>query len=262
MEKFKETDSLIDEFAGENEVEEDSYKVKLSNFEGPLDLLLHLIKVSKLDIQEIKLSEITEQYLQYMEQLETLDMEKAADFIEVAATLIEIKSKSVLPRDEELKEDEEDSESELLRRLQEYKLFKEAGEKLTIIENVDKFYKEPDKSANDYRIVLSQMNMDNLVSAFTHLLHKIDVEEQIIIPKTIEKDRFTVEEKTFEIRTILIKEKKLKFSELVENDYSRSEIITIFLALLEMLRLQEIKVTQEEEFSDIEIIKCEENDGE
>ena len=118
MEELEIDDNLIgiDE---QDEQDNASYQVKLSNFEGPLDLLLHLIKVSKLDIHEIHLAEITEQYLDYMQELETLDMEKAADFIQVAATLIEIKSKSVLPRDEEENEDEEDNESNLIKRLQE-----------------------------------------------------------------------------------------------------------------------------------------------
>jgi segregation and condensation protein A len=233
-------------------------KFKLQNFEGPLDLLLHLIKGSKLDIYEVNLAEITEQYLLYMDELETIDMERAAEFIEMAATLIEIKSKALLPQEEDLEEEPENQEELLLKRLQEYKMFKEAGEKLSEYENVNRFYKEPDKEAGDYRVVLAQMNMENLLSAFTKLLTKIDKDEESVIPKTIEKDRFTVEEKTFEIQTILISEKKVKFSKLIDTDYSRSEIITIFLALLEMLKRQEIKVEQPDKFSDIEIIKCEE----
>jgi segregation and condensation protein A len=238
---------------------EDQYKFKLENFEGPLDLLLHLIKASKLDIYEVNLSQITEQYLSYMTELETLDMERAAEFIEMAATLLEIKSKALLPQEEDLEELEEvDQEQLLLKRLQEYKLLKEAGEKLGEVENVDRFYKEPDKHASDYRVILADMSLQSLISAFTGLLTKIDKEEEITLPKTIEKDRFTVEEKTFELQTRLIKERKLKFSELVDFDYSRSEVITIFLALLEMLKRQEIVVEQPEQFGEIEIIKCEE----
>jgi segregation and condensation protein A len=235
------------------------YKFKLENFEGPLDLLLHLIKGSKLDIHEVNLSEITEQYLEYMTQIEALDMQKAAEFIEMAATLIEIKSKSLLPVEHEEDEEEENQEELLLKRLQEYKLFKEAGEKLSEVENVDKFYKEPDKQANDYRVVLKDMNMDNLISAFSKLLTKIEEDEETTIPKTIEKDRFTVSEKTFELETRLIKANKLKFSALVDVDYSRSEVITTFLAVLEMLKSQKITVDQQDKFSEIEIIKCEES---
>lgn len=236
-----------------------AYKVHLENFEGPLDLLLHLIKGSKLDIYEINLSEITEQYLQYMAQLEFLDMERAAEFIEIAATLIEIKSKALLPSEEEEQEqDSEDPEELLLRRLQEYKMFKEAGEKLQPHENVDRFYKQPDKHANDYRFVLQQMNLQSLIGAFSGLLHKIDEEEQVLTPKTIEKDRFTVEEKTFELQTLLIQNKRVRFSQIVDKDYSRSEVITTFLALLEMLKSQQILVEQNERFGEIEIINCDE----
>ena len=109
-----------------------AYKVRLDNFEGPLDLLLHLIKEAKLDIATVKLSAITEQYLEYMEQIPELDMEKASEFIEVAATLIEIKSKKLLPKPEEILPEEEDPEAKLLRQLQEYKIFKEASEELGI----------------------------------------------------------------------------------------------------------------------------------
>jgi len=251
MEINEQTDNLIEE-------DSDDYKFKLENFEGPLDLLLHLIKASKLDIYEVNLSQITEQYLMYMTSLETLDMERAAEFIEMAATLLEIKSKALLPDDEDgLEENEEDQADLLLKRLQEYKLFKEAGEKLSGVENVNHFYKMPDKSANDYRIVLADMNMENLLSAFTSLLTKIEEDEETLVPKTIEKDRFTVEEKTFELQTILIKSKHIRFSEIVDKDYSRSEVITTFLALLEMLKRQEITVEQSERYGEIEIIKCE-----
>lgn len=248
-------DEVVEEIVEDNY----TYKVKLENFEGPLDLLLHLIKGSKLEINEVNLSEITEQYLLYMEEIEALDMEKAAEFIEVAATLIEIKSKSVLPRQEEFEEDVFNEEAMLLKRLQEYKLFKDAGEQLQSSENVDRFFKEPDKSANDYTIVLKQMNMDNLVNAFSNLLQKVDQDAQVEIARTIEKDRFTLEEKTFELRSVLLKKDKLKFKELIEEDFSRSEIITIFLALLEMLKSQEIIVQQTSEFSEIEIIRVEES---
>ena len=113
-----------------------SYSVKIDVFEGPLDLLLHLIKDAKLDIQTIKLSEITGQYLDYINSMDLLNLENAADFLEVAATLIEIKSKKVLPREEEEIVDEEDPETLLKRRLEEYKLFKDA------IASIDEIWKD------------------------------------------------------------------------------------------------------------------------
>ena len=105
------------------------YEFKLTNFEGPLDLLLHLIKEAKIDIKEIFVSEVTNQYLKFMEQLDTIDMEKASDFLDVAATLLEIKSNSLLPKLEEEAEEEEDPKQRFIRLLEEYSLLKEAGER-------------------------------------------------------------------------------------------------------------------------------------
>ena len=114
----------------------DDYRFKLDNFEGPLDLLLHLIKEAKLDIATVKLADVTEQYLNYMQDLKNVDMDKASEFITVAATLIEIKSKKLLPVEQEsVQDDEEDDEAILLRRLKEYELFKKAGQDLKQIED-------------------------------------------------------------------------------------------------------------------------------
>jgi len=234
-----------------------SYSVKLDVFEGPLDLLLHLIKDSKLDIQTIKLSEITGQYLDYINSIDLFNLENAADFLEVAATLIEIKSKKVLPREEEEIVDEEDPETLLKRRLEEYKLFKDASEALKEIENVNKLYKEPSKQAGEYRIILKQMNIQNLIKAFSTLLIKTQESSVQHNEKTIERDRFTVEEKIFEIKSLLINCDKISFNALVGEDFTRSEIITLFLALLELLKRQVIIVEQKQTYGDIEIVKNE-----
>lgn len=234
-----------------------SYSVKIDVFEGPLDLLLHLIKDSKLDIQTIKLSEITGQYLDYINSIDLFNLENAADFLEVAATLIEIKSKKVLPREEEEIVEEDDPETLLKRRLEEYKLFKDASEALKEIENVNKLYKEPSKQAGEYRIILKQMNIQNLIKAFSTLLIKTQESSIEHNEKTIERDRFTVEEKIFEIKSLLINCEKISFKGLVAEDFTRGEIITLFLALLELLKRQVIIVEQSETYGDIEIIKNE-----
>ena len=128
LEETKETEQL--NFLDQN------YRFKLENFEGPLDLLLHLIKGAKMDIMDVKLSEITEQYLEYMQDLSEIDMDRASEFITVAATLLEIKSKHLIPA-ENIEEDmeEEDSEALLLRRLKEYEIFKQIGQDLRQIED-------------------------------------------------------------------------------------------------------------------------------
>lgn len=234
-----------------------SYNVKIDAFEGPLDLLLHLIKDAKLDIQTIKLSEITGQYLDYINSMDLLNLENAAEFLEVAATLIEIKSKKVLPREEEEVLEEEDPETLLKRRLEEYKLFKDASEALKEIENVNKLYKEPSKQAGEYRIILKQMNIQNLIKAFSTLLIKTQESSVQHNEKTIERDRFTVEEKIFEIKSLLINCDKITFNALVGEDFTRGEIITLFLALLELLKRQVITVEQAHTYADIEIVKNE-----
>ena len=238
-----------------------AYKIKLENFEGPLDLLLYLIKDSKVEIEDIQLSKVTDQYLEYMNDLDKIDMEKAAEFIDIAATLIEIKSKHLLPSEQEVQADEQDDEKMLLMRLKEYKLFKEASEKLKMQENVNRLYKQPDEKVNDFRIILKQMNVENLISAFTKMLSKASLETAIEETKTIERDRWTVEEKEFEIKTLISQKGIMRFSEIVSADFTRGEIITTFMALLELLKRQQIIVSQYEQFGEITIGKGENIDG-
>jgi len=235
----------------------DSVVIKLSQFEGPLDLLLHLIKQAKIDIQDIFISEITEQYLALMDDIDEVDIEKASEFIDMAATLLEIKSKKLLPKPAVVEDqDEEDPEVRLIRQIEEYKLFKEASDKLKIIEDVDRFYKRPDESAGEYRFVLPEkLEVDALIAAFSKLMHKVSVKAEVPAPRKIEKDRFTVAQKIAHIKDTLIEKDKFKFSDLFEDDYSKSEIINTFLAVLELLKGQLIKVVQDNSFDDIQIYK-------
>ncbi len=229
------------------------YAFKLENFEGPVELLWHMIKDAKIEIFEVKLADMTEQYLEYMSGLDELDLEKASDFINIAATLIEIKSKSLLPNMESESEEEGDSEAMLLLKIKEYDLFQGAIANLRPIENVDRFYREPDEKVNDYRYVLGEMNLDGLLDAFAKLLSRVKKEEQQIIPRKIEKDRFTVAEKIVSIRQNLFEKKRMLFSEFFGEDYTMSEMINLFLAVLELLKMQEIKVRQEKLFDEIDI---------
>lgn len=256
-----ETESEISEL---NTEDDGVLNFKLDNFEGPLDLLLHLIKQSKMEIETVELSKITEQYLEIMSGLPELDMEKASDFISVAATLIEIKSKALLPKlVEEDEPDEEDPEALLLQRLQEYKLFKETSEKLKTQENVSRFYKEPEEEASKFRIVIKDMSLELLLNAFANVLTRTATKQNENEPKQIEKEKFTVSGKIASIKDALIIRKQLKFSELFRESISRDEIITTFLALLELLKLQEIRCVQNGAFEDIDILKVEneENNG-
>ncbi len=243
----------------ENAEENDAYKFKLDNFDGPLDLLLHLIKVAKIDIKDIFVSKITEQYMVYMEDIDNIDVDKASEFISMAATLLEIKSKKLLPKPQVEEQDEEDPEQRLIRQIEEYKLFKEASEKLKEIEDVDRMYKAPDDSAGQYRYELPEhLDLKLLTEAFYKMLQKQTIKAQEITERKIVKDRFTVAQKIAQIKDDLITKKHFKFSELFEEDYSKSEIINTFLALLELLKNQLITATQSSTYGDIDIFKKEE----
>lgn len=239
------------------ETEESDYKFKLNQFEGPLDLLLHLIKITKIDICDIFLSDITEQYLEYMKDIDTVDMDKASEFIDMSATLLEIKSKHLLPKPVE-DEDYEDPEERLIRQIEEYKLFKEQSEKLATIEDVNKLYKAPDNSVGEFKYELpDKLSLDALINAFSNLMQKMTIQAEVIQEKKIVKDRFTVAQKISQIKDMLLVKKEFKFNELFESSYSKSEVINTFLALLELLKRQYIMVQQNGLFEEIDIIRNE-----
>lgn len=237
------------------ETEESDYKFKLDQFEGPLDLLLHLIKITKIDICDIFLSDITEQYLKLMENINEVDVDKASEFIDMSATLLEIKSKHLLPTDP-VETDEESPEERLIRQIEEYKLFKEQSEKLSRVEDVNKLYKKPDNSVGEFKYELPEkLSVDALIKAFTDMMQKMTVKAEVVQEKKIVKDRFTVAQKISQIKDVLLTTKKLKFSDMFEDNYSKSEMINTFLALLELLKRQYITVVQNNLFEDIDITR-------
>ena len=224
---------------------------KLDGFEGPLDLLLHLIKESNLSIMEVKISEITDQYMKYMEGISELDMEETTAFLDMASRLLEIKSRSLLPV-ENIENDEEelDPETQLKIQLQEYQLFKEAGGELHNIENVNRFYKQPDKSVGDTRIVFNQFNLDKLLDAFAFILMRTKDRDNPQ-EKKISRDRWTVADKIAFLTNILKDNKEINFFSLFDESYSKLEVITVFMAILELLKFQKIEVVQAERYADI-----------
>jgi len=227
---------------------------KLDGFEGPLDVLLRLIKEKNMSIMEVRLADITDQYLKYVEGLEELDMDNATEFLEITSILLEIKSRSLLPVDD-IPEDEEDPELELKRRLQyheEYKLLKEAGQDLQKIENINRFYKQPDKSVGDARIVFNQFNLDKLLDAFAFILMRTKEKEEPQ-EKKISKDRWTVADKINFLTNILKDTEEINFFSLFDDTYSKLEVITVFMAILELLKFQKIEVVQAERYADITI---------
>lgn len=237
---------------------EDKVRFKLDNFEGPLDLLLHLIKDAKLDIMTVKLAEITEQYLEYMKDLDSIDMDRASEFITVAATLIEIKSKHLLPVETDDELEEEDSEALLLQRLKEYELFKETGARLREIEDINKMYRAPGKETEKVKVVMKDMVLDKLLDAFAGLLARAEARgKEKEEPKKIVKDRFTVAEKIVSIRGYAREHKRFPFEDLFAADMTKSEMINVFLALLELLKLQNVRVEQTGIFQQINVISNE-----
>lgn len=256
------TDDLTNFGIEEGEEEDkDAVKFKLDKFEGPLDLLLHLIKDAKIDIKDIFISSITEQFLEYISSMTEMPIEKVGDFIEMAATLLEIKSRKLLPPPPkpEGEEEEEDPETKLIRQLEEYKLFKDQTEVLKGLEDTDSLYKAPEPLAGAFRYELKNISYDALLDAFAVILSKMELKENKIEAKEISKDRFTVAQKIAEIKDKLLESDKIVFSSLVSTDYSKSELINTFLALLELLKTQIIKVIQTENFGEIYIEKQETN---
>lgn len=236
-------------------------KVKLEVFEGPLDLLLYLIKKEEIDIYDIPIAKITEQYLGYLEFMKLLDLNIAGEFILMAATLMHIKSKMLLPPDpNEVKEQEEvDPRLELVQKLLEYKKFKEAAGQLFEKEmrQKDVFGRGAsniDMAQKDSKPCFEASFFD-LITAFNKILKDIpkDVFYEVI------KDEFTVEGKMHDIFHLLVNKSLLYFSDLFKNAKSKFEIVTIFLAILELIRLKEIVAIQEQIFGEIKVERNPEN---
>jgi len=233
---------------------------KLNDFDGPLDVLIHLIRGKKMSIQDVKISEITEQYLEYMTEIDQLDLDKASDFIQMAAWLLEIKTKTLLPKPVVVEEAEDDPERVLKQRLEEYALFKQASQKMKEIECVDTHYRLPDDSVGKPKFILKQMDVNGLMSALQKVFLRLGERADEIKERTIVKDRFTVEEKIGHIKDVFLFSDTYSFFNLFDANYSKSEIISTFQALLELLKMQHITAIQDEIFGDIILKKVELDD--
>ncbi len=239
-----------------------SFTVVLSNYDGPLDLLLDMVKHAKIRIEDIFISDITEQYLAAMSQVDELDMEQAADFIDVAATLLEIKSRALLPRQEELETPpEDDPKTELINRIEEYRIFKEAAEKMRDREVINMHYRAPDDSVGQPRLVLKDMTTDGLVKALTKMFEKLGTRQKVFKTRKIDLDPFTVVDKMEFITKRVNESDSVTFDELFDEDFTLNEIVTTFMALLELLKNQVVRAEQHEIFDTITIYKRKADDG-
>lgn len=228
---------------------------KIEGFEGPIDKLNELIKAKNIEIKDVKIAELTDQYIQYLENSPEMDMEDTTAFLLMASYLLELKSKSLLPvettDDEEELSEEEQFKLTLIRR-EEYLLLKKAGEDLHEVENIDRFYKQPDKSAGDPRIVFNQFNLDKLLDAFAFILMRTKDKENPPEKKVV-RDRWTVADKISFLTKVLEDNKEINFFELFDDTYTKLEKITVFLAVLEMLKFQKIEVVQKGRYEDFVI---------
>lgn len=233
------------------------YNISIKSYEGPMDLLLDLIKKNEVDIYDIPIHLITEQFLDYLNLSKTLNMEITSDFILMAATLIEIKSKMLLPKNllEDDEEDEtEDPRKELVQKILEYEKFREVS---TILKNSHEFenksiYKlQEDFSTIDDVDFIKNLTVDKLAIAFSNIIKKMDIEDRSY---TIRSELFTNKMAIGIIREKLKSNKSLSFSEIIKNQCLEN-IITYFLAILEMAKNGQVTLTQNIDLSDILILR-------
>ena len=233
-----------------------AYIVSLKQFDGPLDLLLTLISNAKVDIQDIFVSEITEQYLETMKLVDELDMDSASEFLQMAATLLEIKSRAMLPKPPKPEsEDELSPEEALIKQLTEYKQFKEASERMHQLEEEARALMT--KMPEEYplpppNIEITGLTLDKLVRAFQRVLARAEASEQAenMANREILRDQFTVSGCMSRIARKL-RGGRFAFSELFDERMSRAELITMFSALLEMAKLGRVHIEQQAAYEEI-----------
>ena len=228
-------------------------KFIIDDFEGPLDLLLHLIKESKMDIMDIEIEKITQQYLDFLDEQKKMDLEIASSYLVMASELIEIKSKLLLPREKLESEEEIDPREELIHRLLEYQAYKDITETLKEKEALRKeIYTKARESINKYMdedVKLdTDINLDDLMDALKkYLMRK---QEEKPIKRSVTTKEVSVSERRKSIKSILKSKKKVKFFELFD-EFSKEYIVATFLAILEMAKSHEITIIQENTFEDI-----------
>ena len=237
------------------------YDTVLDDFEGPLDLLLHLININKINIEDIFVSQVTEQFLNYIDYMKTQpsrDVDKESEYLAMAAQIIYIKSKALVPPveidGEEIGGAEEEQQA-LIEQLKqrELELIKEETPKLRTLETIGYYFKEPEKEISKVKIVYKDFSVDAMLQAFANLLlrnESLQREKENI--KEIPKDEYTVQDRVTHIKEKLIAKEEFDFDELFVS-YSRNEVITTFQALLEMLKFQFVLVEQQETFGNITI---------
>ena len=234
------------------------YKVQFEVFEGPLDLLLYLIKKEEVDIYEVNLTQLASRFIEHIDTMRLLDLDIAGEFLVMAATLMYIKSRELLPKDLQVEtegeDDGEDPRWELIRQLVEYKKFKDAAAKLQELEHRQEgiFPRLPPKLEfeRDQTVNKAEASIFDLVSAVTNILKRFSEKEDL---REIFEDKWSVSEKIELLRRRIEQSTRLKFSDLFADATSRTEVVVTFLAMLELIRMKILVALQSEDFGDIEL---------
>lgn len=228
--------------------------LKIDDFEGPFDLLLHLIKEKKMDLLNLKIEVIIEEYLNFIEKMEEMNLNIASSYLVVASELIEMKSKLLLPRQEEAEEEEEDPKEKFINKLIEYQKYKELTTDFRNLEEERReIYTKLPENLSEYKdttslISNSSLTLDDLLKAFQKFLERKKLEEPL--NTKITNKEMSVEERTISIRKILSTKRKVNFLELFDV-LNKEYVIVTFLAILEMAKKNEIKISQSDEFGEI-----------
>jgi segregation and condensation protein A len=235
-----------------------SYKIQLEKFEGPLDLLLYLIKKNDIDICDIPIAQITGQYMEYIGMMKMLDLDIVGDFLVMAATLMQIKSRMLLPPDPLAAEEHIDPRDELVQRLQEYQQFKQVAEELKAKEarRQDLFARvvdgeQLDQIREDSREVFFEATLFDLINALNAALKNVPAQKTY----DIKGEEYTVEGKIHAIVHWLLERGRLSLLELFGKTSGKPEMVVTFMAILELIRLKEIMAIQRRQFEDIEIMR-------
>lgn len=238
------------------------YTIKIQNFEGPLDLLFHLIEKNKMDIYDIQIAEITDQYIEYLEQMESLDLDIASEFLVMASTLLLIKSRMLLPKPQPAGEDADVLKDQLINSLVEYKKYKEYAAEL---KNKESYYgmmyyktQEIFKTLTFDRVnksypseVIPQIYADICMRNVKRINPRKEIMNELII-----KEKITIRSKIKEIVKFLLSKTKFKFSELfVKGKDTKIDMVTSFMAVLELTKIKKIKIEQKENFGEIIVKK-------
>jgi segregation and condensation protein A len=233
------------------------YKVQFEVFEGPLDLLLYLVKKEEVDIYEVNLTHLATQFIAYIELMRQLDLEVAGEFLLMASTLMYIKSRELLPTDQQVEaegEEEEDPRWELIRQLVEYRKFKDAAAQLQSreLEQESTFPRLPARPdpVDPAAAPRAEASLFDLISAVGQVLKRVQEREG---PREIYEDPWTVSQKIEHLRDLLQERPRLRFSELFAQTTTRSEVVATFLALLELIRLRAVTAVQSAAFGEIDL---------